>query len=68
MKIHLLLSIALFVGAPAFAVTYDEWRDSYFPSYGPAFSSESADPDGDGKSNMLEFAIGTDPWLPETTE
>ena len=54
--------------APAMAITYDEWRDINFPSGDPAISSESADPDGDGKSNLLEFALGTDPWLRDTTD
>lgn len=67
MKKNLLRAIILASTASAMAITYDEWRDIYFPSGDPAISSESADPDGDGRSNMLEFAIGTDPWQRDAT-
>lgn len=44
------------------AHAYSSWRDSYFPgSTVPMDSDWNADPDGDGLSNRLEFAMGTDP-------
>jgi hypothetical protein len=47
------------------AVSYnhqDEWRFANFGSYDSvASAADSADPDGDGLNNLLEYALGTAP-------
>lgn len=41
------------------ASAYDTWIGSYFPGVtDPAIIGTTADPDGDGSSNALEFALG----------
>ncbi len=43
---------------------YDSWRFSHFTSdelADTAISGDSADPDNDGMSNLLEYALGADP-------
>jgi hypothetical protein len=42
------------------AETYDTWKTRNFSSH-PADGSPDADPDGDGRANLLEYAIGSDP-------
>ncbi len=38
---------------------YDTWTSTYFPGVtNPAIIGATADPDGDGNSNALEFALG----------
>ena len=47
----------------AAAITFDEWRAAHFTAeeLNLTVSSEGADPDGDGKTNLLEFATNTNP-------
>jgi len=48
-------------------LSYDAWRTKHFsPVEGadPAFSGEQADPDGDGQPNLLEYAQGLNPRVP----
>lgn len=45
--------------------TYAIWRQRYFPDGGND-SGPLADPDGDGIPNLLEFATGSPPLLPNT--
>jgi hypothetical protein len=42
------------------AETYDTWKARNFPS-NPVASSPDADPDADGRVNLLEYAIGSNP-------
>ncbi len=44
---------------------FDAWSESYFTSTeleDPEISGRSADPDGDGIINLMEYAFGGDPW------
>jgi hypothetical protein len=50
------------------ALTFDEWRAGYFDAgqlADPAISGAQADADGDGKVNLIEYALGTSPLVPE---
>lgn len=42
------------------AATFPRWAQAH-----PGASSMTADPDGDGYKNLLEFALGLDPAIPE---
>ena len=49
---------------------YDDWRFTRFTSSelaDPAISGETADPDGDDLANLIEYALGFEPWNPETS-
>jgi hypothetical protein len=48
------------------AETYDTWTARNFPS-NPADGSPDADPDGDSRANLLEYAIGSDPNYYDTS-
>ncbi len=42
------------------------WRlDNFVTIEGTGLAADSADPDGDGKSNLLEYATGTSPLSPD---
>jgi hypothetical protein len=67
---------SLSAGSPASAsVTiqdkpYDGWRFARFTGEqlsNPAVAGETADPDGDGLPNLLEYALGADPLAPDST-
>lgn len=65
--LRFLFASALLVPGLA-AVTFDEWRldkFTYEEQINPSISGEAADPDGDGKTNLLEFALNTDPKSPD---
>ncbi len=57
--------------APVSASTYSavqNWRFENFGTVdGSGASADDADPDGDGRSNLLEYALGTDPSVPDAT-
>ena len=58
-----LISLAMFAGTVR-AATFDEWRTAHFNATelaDPAISGPAADPDHDGMSNLLEYALGLDP-------
>jgi len=46
----------------------DDWRKQQFGSDADnaAIAGDDADPDGDGSSNLLEYALGLDPNVPNT--
>lgn len=47
--------------------TWAEWRQLRFTAGHRAdegISGTAADPDGDGVPNLMEYAIGSDPWVP----
>lgn len=44
---------------PPAPTTYERWRAAQ--SWGAANQTETADPDGDGRSNLLEYALGSSP-------
>ena len=55
-------SIELLGAIPASG--YEQWQQDQFSAQqiqNPGISAESADPDGDGRSNLLEYAIGGNP-------
>ena len=49
------------VGVPAFA----DWIAGYFPAGTAAQTSPTADPDGDGLNNLLEYGLGRAPNVAE---
>ena len=64
----LFLTLAGLAGVQA--LTFDEWRAARFTTSeqnDPFISGEAADPDGDGKPNLMEFALHTDPKSPDTS-
>ena len=50
--------------------TYAEWQTRVFgaDAGNPAISGETADPDRDGRSNLMEYATGTDALTPQSGE
>lgn len=45
------------------SLSYEAWRAKYFTNLTSSISADSADPDGDGQPNLLEFAQGTNPLV-----
>jgi hypothetical protein len=47
--------------------SYDKWVKEHFPNDwdNPLISGPEADPDGDGLPNLMEYAMGTDPNVPD---
>ena len=59
-------TLTLTVSATGFAL----WQSDHFTAselVDPAVSGPNADPDGDGLPNLLEYALGLEPWGPGTT-
>jgi arabinan endo-1,5-alpha-L-arabinosidase len=53
------------VNGPVPLTQLEAWRQHHFGSTAPdGPTADLADPDGDGKPNLLEYALGTDPWTP----
>jgi hypothetical protein len=45
----------------------DEWRALYFgTTVNSGLAADGADPDGDGIANLLEYALGLDPTVPDS--
>jgi hypothetical protein len=60
----LLTTLFLGVFGVARAVTFEEWQQTAFTPaelLAPTVSARSADPDQDGRNNLMEFALGSDP-------
>ncbi len=66
------LAVAIIVSASlAFAGTFSEWQAGKFSAEelgSAAISGPNADPDEDSRANLLEYAFGLDPFLPDTDE
>jgi len=45
---------------PAVAETYDAWKARNFPS-NPSLGAPADDPDADGRPNLVEYAVGSNP-------
>lgn len=59
-------SLALNIAAAPVTVSYSQWADGEFsPSQllDDSISGPDADPDGDGLSNLLEYALGSNPLV-----
>ena len=67
MKHLLALSAGLLFSASAgHALTFSEWQAAHFTTAelaDPAISGANADPDGDGRPNLIEYAFGLDPLV-----
>lgn len=48
------------------ALPADQWRLTHFGAVDATAGAPSADPDGDGRPNLLEYALGTDPNVAAT--
>ncbi len=46
-------------------VSFDAWKKRYFAAADLAAQTELADTDGDGLPNLLEYALGLDPRVPD---
>jgi hypothetical protein len=49
----------------AIAETYTTWKARNFPS-NPAAGAPDLDPDGDGRINLIEYAVGSNPNFPDS--
>lgn len=50
---------------------FDGWRHAAFTAEelsNPGISGLMADPDGDGRCNLMEYALGTDPCMDDTSD
>ena len=55
------------VAALAAAGGYESWVATTMPNASAALTDPSADADGDGQNNFLEFAFGTNPLVPNAS-
>lgn len=52
-------------------LSYDAWKARHFTPVqltNPAVSGDLADPDGDGRPNLLEYSMGLDPLKPDLSQ
>ncbi len=71
MNLRLILSLSVAFTFSASAITFDEWRATKFDGTqlsDPAISGADADPDGDGRRNLLEYALGKEPLTPDAAD
>ena len=63
----LAISAGIFLSASAaHSLTFSEWQAAHFTTAelaDPAISGPNADPDGDGRANLIEYAFGLDPLV-----
>ncbi len=69
-QFRLLIAMLLLIGGlvSLSAMTLPEWKASKFDSTemaNPLVSGDSADPDADGRVNLMEYALGLEPLLPD---
>lgn len=58
-----------FTQQPTIALTFSAWSGTRFNSAqqaDPAISGQLADPDGDGMTNLMEYALGQNPLAPDS--
>lgn len=70
LRFPVLAALIAFLGAPLFAITWLEWRSLHFTATELAdisIAGETADPDGDGSGNLLEYVLVTDPKRPDAS-
>jgi poly(3-hydroxybutyrate) depolymerase len=62
-------TLVLTVGLTPPAISVQAWRSAHFgaSAIDPDVAGDAADPDGDGVSNFLEYANGTDPLAPNVS-
>ncbi len=61
-----IFGIFTFVASAFAGPPFEQWRAQHFTAEQLAnlgVSGPNADPDQDGRSNLLEYALGTDPWV-----
>ncbi len=74
MKCQTLLALSaglLFSASSAHSLTFSEWQSSKFNTgelADPAISGANADPDGDGRQNLIEYAYGLEPFASDQDE
>jgi hypothetical protein len=62
--IAMIVSTFALLNLPSHAITYEDWQSVVFTTSEastPSISARSADPDQDGRTNLMEFALGSDP-------
>ncbi len=61
---RLIISALVISSGIAHGITYEDWRSVVFTpaeTSTPSVSGRSADPDQDGRTNLMEFALGSNP-------
>ncbi len=69
-RLAILLAAAAAAPMQLRAITFDEWRALHFTTgdlTDGGISGYTADPDGDGRANWMEFGLNTDPFIPDAT-
>lgn len=67
--IFALIPLSSFFATGAIAQTFEDWRVTHFTTAelaNTAISGGTADPDGDGTPNLMEYAFMLDPWENES--
>src|SRR5689334_17735566 len=67
---RLVFAVCIALTTQALAITWEDWCADKFTSteqYDLSISGQLADPDHDGRSNLLEYAFETDPKMPDSS-